>query len=429
MRQIAIIGAGQAGLQLGLGLLQHGYQVTLVSNRSADEILNGKIMSSQGMFDTALEYERKLGLNFWESQCPTNTSVTFTIADTDSYQKSISWKGFVDKPFQAVDQRMKFSYWLKIFEEQGGNLIIKEASVEDLESLAKQNALVIVAGGKGEISGLFAIDEEKSTFKKPMRVLACHYVNGMVPVKVKPGIHANIIPGIGEYFTMPGLTINGSCEMMLFEGIPGSPFDCWEDIASPEQQVENSLSLLKKYVPWEAERCKKIEITDNKASLIGRYRPVVRKPFVKLSSGALIFGMGDTVVLNDPIAGQGANNASKSAQLYMECILRHGKNSFDEHWMQGVFNEYWQHAQWATLWSQMLLLPPPPHIIDLLVEATTTQNLANKISNGFNDPSSLFPWIADPAQTSAMVALLKSKETKSKRTSVNTLVEAIHEAA
>ena len=49
MRNIAIIGAGHAGLQLGIGLLRSGHSVTIVTNRTADEIRSGRIISSQSM--------------------------------------------------------------------------------------------------------------------------------------------------------------------------------------------------------------------------------------------------------------------------------------------------------------------------------------------------------------------------------------------
>jgi len=51
MRKVAIIGAGQSGLQLALGLQQKCYDVTVVSNRTADEIFKGRVTSSQFMFD------------------------------------------------------------------------------------------------------------------------------------------------------------------------------------------------------------------------------------------------------------------------------------------------------------------------------------------------------------------------------------------
>ena len=47
MRKILIVGGGQAGLQLGLGLVQNGYDVTVVSNRTPDDIRTGRVMSSQ----------------------------------------------------------------------------------------------------------------------------------------------------------------------------------------------------------------------------------------------------------------------------------------------------------------------------------------------------------------------------------------------
>ncbi|MGH9510229.1 MAG: NAD(P)-binding domain-containing protein, partial [Terriglobales bacterium] len=50
MRKIAIVGAGQSGLQLALGLQQNGYDVTVVSNRAPEQIFKGRVTSSQFMF-------------------------------------------------------------------------------------------------------------------------------------------------------------------------------------------------------------------------------------------------------------------------------------------------------------------------------------------------------------------------------------------
>ena len=36
----------------------------------------------------------------------------------------------------------------------------------------------------------------------------------------------NLIPGVGEYFVFPALTLSDPCEIMVFEGIPGGPIDC-----------------------------------------------------------------------------------------------------------------------------------------------------------------------------------------------------------
>ncbi|MET3369959.1 UNVERIFIED_CONTAM: 2-polyprenyl-6-methoxyphenol hydroxylase-like FAD-dependent oxidoreductase [Jeotgalibacillus campisalis] len=76
-RHITIIGAGQSGLQLGIGLLDAGYQVTTISNRTPDEIAEGKVASSQCIFHNALEHERALGLDFWPD-APTVDGISFT---------------------------------------------------------------------------------------------------------------------------------------------------------------------------------------------------------------------------------------------------------------------------------------------------------------------------------------------------------------
>ena len=58
MKRIAIIGAGQSGLQLALGLQDSGYEVTVLSDRTPEQIRAGRVMSSQCMFDWALQTER-----------------------------------------------------------------------------------------------------------------------------------------------------------------------------------------------------------------------------------------------------------------------------------------------------------------------------------------------------------------------------------
>ena len=77
MRRIGIVGAGQAGLHLGIGLLQHGYEVTIVTDRTAEDIRTGRVMSTQGMSHPSLEHERAVGLDFWDETAPHQVYVQF----------------------------------------------------------------------------------------------------------------------------------------------------------------------------------------------------------------------------------------------------------------------------------------------------------------------------------------------------------------
>ena len=45
--------------------------------------------------------------------------------------------------------------------------------------------------------------------------------------------------------------------------------------------------------------------------------------------------------------------------------------------MESTFERYWEHAQWSTQFTTMLLMPPPPHVIDLLTAASRSSGVAN----------------------------------------------------
>jgi hypothetical protein len=402
MRNITIVGGGQSGLQLALGLLQNGYQVRVVSNRTAADIATGKVMSSQFMFNDALQSERDLGINDWEQQCPYTDALGVAIAAPNG-GKAVDWVYTLDKPGQAVDQRIKYPGWMKNFQERGGELVIRDAGIADLEDYARRGDLVIVASGKGEVSRLFERDGERSPFDQPMRALALTYVTGLAPYQ-PTRVAFNIAPTVGEYFVFPALTTTGPCEIMVFEGIPGGPMDCWNDVKTPDQHLERSLDILRKFFPWEGERSRDAKLTDANGILAGRFPPTVRKPVARLPSGALVLGLADAVVLNDPITGQGSNNAAKAARIYLKRILDHGKKPFDAGWMQQTFDEYWGYAQFVTGWTNAMLQPPPPHVINLLGAAQAKAKVGKAFVNGFDDPRTFFPWLADPAEAEKFIA-------------------------
>ena len=398
-RKITIAGGGQAGLQLACGLLQKGYEVKVVQNRTAEDIRTGKVMSSQCMFGEALANEHEIELDFWAKECPTVDAINFMVPAPDgSGNKAIDWTGKLDRPAQSVDQRIKYPVWMKELERRGGSLEIKEATVADLEAYAAASDLTIVAAGKGDIARLFERDAGKSPFDKPQRALALTYVHGMTPRPEHSAVNFNAIPTVGEYFVFPALTNSGPCDIMVLEGIPGGPMDCWKDVDSPKKHLERSKWILDTFLPWEADRCRNVELTDVNGILSGAFPPTVRKPIGRLPSGRLVLGLADAVVLNDPITGQGSNNASKAAKVYMDAIMAHGDRPFDAAFMQATFDSYWAYAQYVTGWTNALLQPLPPHVLNILGSAQAYPVLARRIANGFDNPADFFPWFAVPEE-------------------------------
>ncbi|MFE3070203.1 styrene monooxygenase/indole monooxygenase family protein [Streptomyces sp. NPDC059247] len=403
MRKILIVGAGQSGLQLALGLQSRGYEVTLMSNRTADEIRSGRVMSTQCMFDTALQHERDLGLDFWESQAPRIEGLGVSVAAPDS-TRAVDWVGKLGGHAQSVDQRLKMSGWMETFARRGGQLVIHGVAVGDLDYFARSYDLVLVAAGKGELVSMFGRDASRSPYDAPQRALSVAYVHGLGPRPEHPefdAVRCNLVPGVGELFVMPTLTVSGRADILFWEGVPGGPVDVFQGIKDPSEHLALTLGLMEKFLPWEYARATRVELTDAGGTLAGRYAPTVRNPVGRLPGGGLVLGVADVVVANDPITGQGSNSASKCAAAYLAAIVEHGDRPFDEEWMRAAFDRYWETARHVTKWTNAMLAPPPEHVLNLIGAAGALQPVADRFANGFDDPSDFENFFYDPEKTSA----------------------------
>jgi hypothetical protein len=402
MRKIGIVGAGHAGLQLGTALARDGYSVTILTDRTADEVRRARVLSSQGMQHTALQHERDMGLAFWDDAAPRHDFIGFSLRGDDG-TRTVHWRAPVPRPGNSVCQRLKIPRWMEEFERGGGALHIQPAGIAELETLARDNELVIVAAGKGEIARLFERDAARSPYDKPMRALALTYAVGMEPTRPDRGVTFNAAPGVGEYFVMPAITVSGECEIMVFEGLPGGPMDCWSDVKTPAEHLARSGEIVARFFPWEAPRCRKIELSDANGTMTGRFPPTVRKPVARLPSGAAVLGIADVVMLNDPLTGQGSNNASKYAWHYYQRIRERAGLPFDRAWMEETFETYWNaRGRLITDWSNRMLQPPTPHMQAILHGAETNPAIARTFVECFDDPPRFFPWLFERVPAEAM---------------------------
>jgi Styrene monooxygenase A putative substrate binding domain len=405
MRRILIVGAGQAGLQLGLSLLGHGYDVTIMSARTPEEIRSGRIMSTQYMFAPALRLERERGLNLWEEKAPKSQGQRLTVAGPPG-QVAFSFFGPWDEYAQSIDQRVKMAGWLELFEARGGRVVYHGVMTSDLEGLTALYDLTIIAAGKGELVELFDRDPERSPYDRPQRTLAAIYLHGMTPWPEYPEPHVriNATPGVGEFFHMPAYTLSGPCDILLWEAVPGGPFDRWQDRPGPDAHLARTLEMLREFIPWEYERVLGAEPTDGRCSLFGGYAPTVRRPIGELSASAFVLGMGDVVVVNDPVSGQGANNAAHCAAVYERAIVEHGDRPFDRAWMQRTFDTYWEYARHVTAYTNMMLGPLPEHVQRLLGAAAQYPAVAKRFAYAYTTPTDFADWFMDADRAEAYLA-------------------------
>jgi hypothetical protein len=400
VRKILIVGAGQSGLQLALSLQAEGYDVTVMSARTPEEIRGGWPTSTQAMFAPALDREQAYGLNLWDDQAPPIPGNEIGLAPAPGVRAFTFYEPW-DRPGNSVDQRLKMAAWLELFEERGGRVIYHTVMTSDLAGLAGMYDLTVIAAGKGELVQVFDRDPRRSRYTSPPRHLAAIYLNGLAPYQ-DARVRISIQPGAGEILFMPALTFTGSCGILLVEALPGGPLDIFTDRPSPEEHLRRLRGLLNERFPWEGELYANAEPTDARASLIGAITPTIRRPWTQVAPGLDVFGMADVVVVNDPISGQGANNAAHCAAIYTKAILDRGDAPFGREWMEATFEAFWEpRARGSVALTEMLLEPPAPHVQQMLGAAAQYPAVAKRICDLITDPSDIQEWLLDPDEAAA----------------------------
>ncbi|HVT69940.1 MAG TPA: styrene monooxygenase/indole monooxygenase family protein [Trebonia sp.] len=293
--------------------------------------------------------------------------------------------------------------WLELFEDRGGRVIYHSVMTSDLPGLVPMYDLTVIAAGNGEIAGLFERDTSRTKFDRPGRHLAAIYLDGVAePADLPiPRVRANIAPGEAETFAIPAYTHSGACDIMLVEAIPGSPWDVFTDRPAPAEHLRRLKALLTRYFPWEGELYADAEPTDARASLVGAFPTTIRHPYAEVAPGSFVLGIADVVVLCDPIAGQGANNAAHAAGSYLTSILERGEDPFDPEWMQATFDACWARAKDSVTWTEMMLSPLPQHVQQFLGAAAEFPAVADTFARFFPFPATLHDCLTDPAKTTA----------------------------
>ncbi len=116
MRRIAIVGAAQAGLQLGLGLLAQGYHVTLTTNRTASRCALARSCPASACSTPRCRPERDLGLNSGKTSAGGGGHRPGRPRSCHPERPAFQWSARLERYAQAVDQRLKMPAWMEEFE-------------------------------------------------------------------------------------------------------------------------------------------------------------------------------------------------------------------------------------------------------------------------------------------------------------------------
>jgi flavin reductase (DIM6/NTAB) family NADH-FMN oxidoreductase RutF/2-polyprenyl-6-methoxyphenol hydroxylase-like FAD-dependent oxidoreductase len=401
-RRIAVVGAGQAGALLALGLRRHGCAVTLIGDRHPDQVRTGPVLSSQCLFGSALRVlDRIAGEE--DSGAPAIARLALTVDGAGTVVSAF------ERPARSTDQRIACAALIEAFVAAGGAFQVADVTLDRLDSIAAQHDLTVVATGAGDLGRMFVRDRVRSPYDRPQRALAVTYVRGLLPDDSGAELTIVARPGVGELITLPALTTSGPCSILVFEAVPGGPMDCFDDVHIPEEHLRRCQKVLDEVFPEVAARARDLELTDEGGVLRGRLTPTVRRPVAFTPSGHPVLGLADAVVLNDPLTAQGANNAVHAAGIYLDSVLQRGTKPFDTEWMHEVFEAFWRSwGRWSVAWTNRTLREIPAHVLDLVRIASDEPAVAGLFATGFDDPSTVHDWWFDAADAERLLAAIRS---------------------
>lgn len=410
MTRIGIVGAGQSGLLLAIGLVQAGFEVDVYADRTPEEIFGGRVSSTQCLFHPARQHERAVGINFWEDEVPPIKGFRYHVDVPGG--PHFHFTGRLSSPAESVDQRVKFARWLAHFASLGGRVVQKTIEEDDIGELASAHDFVVVSTGKGVLGRMFPRNDDLSEFTEPQRGLGLVYLRGLDPeVFGDDCVNLNVIPGMGEFFSMPVLTTteDGPAWACVFEGVPGGPLDAFrapELRTSPQAFLAAVRKVFEDHMPWLAAGIRDdFRLTDPKGTLSGAFPPTVRKAWAELPGGTVAMSLGDAAILNDPITGQGSNTATHHAWCALEMITAH-KGPCGRDLAQAIFDRHWAYAQHVVRFTNMLLKPVPQHVVGLL--AAQSPAIGDMLADGFANPPQLAPWFFEPDEAASLIARVSS---------------------
>lgn len=402
MKNIGIVGSGIAGLQLGLFLRQQGIAATIYTEQTPAQQLGSRLPALVARAGHTRTRERQLGINHWDGANNEFGRIHIYV----SGDQPLAFYGNLMQPFIAVDMRIYCGRLLEDFAARGGRVVIGAVQAGEVAQLVTAHDLLVVATGRGGLTELFPRMAMHSPFTRPQRLLCSGLFRGVAPAPGPPSASVTFVPQHGEIFDFPIYSFEPHVTGMGFEAVPGGAFEALVGMRyaeHPRAFEGRLLSLLREYAPALYTRIDpaRFGLTRPLDLLQGGVTPTVRRGYTPLGNGRWALALGDVHIVNDPLTGQGANTASYAAWLVGEAI-RDGE-IFDEAFCQRLEQRVWAYAGPIVAWTNAMLQPPQPHMIDLLVAAAQDQTIADAFANFFERPLHAWEILSSPAHTAAFL--------------------------
>lgn len=399
MKGFGIVGAGIAGLHLGLLLQKHGLPTTIYTDKTAAQLRAGRLPNTVARFAQTQARERELGVAHWDFPDYGAFCVHFSLTG----DPALRFCGRFSQPASFVDMRVYQARLLADFAGRGGWVVVGALQAGDVADLSEEHDLVVVAAGPGNLAELFPRLPEYSPYTQPQRALCAGLFRG-IHFPDPLGLTYVISPGHGEIFHGPFYSFAGPISSLLIEAVPGGAL---ADLArlryedGPRQFESAVLDALRDHAPPIYERVDRqaFGLTGPLDLLQGAITPVARQGYTQFGNGKYVVAIGDVQALNDPLAGQGANAASYAAWSLGEAICEAvaAGRPFDEAFCRDATARSWDYLRAVIEGSNAILQPPAPHRLALFAAAARDQRVADALVDNFNAPQRMWATLSSPA--------------------------------
>jgi len=383
-KKIAIIGLGIGGLNLAYGLAKEElFDITIFTNKSAEDIQEGRIPSTQVHFEKMLKREKLYSM-------PEYGEVNELKKVELKLNGQKLFKGNLHNRAISIDQRIYLPTLMNGLENLNVDIVHRRVNKENLTSLGSQFDLIIDSSGK---NGPIASFEPYEWIKKPyspLRICSAGFFYGLDSDEENK-LSFNILPGQGELFEMSIVTKNGLARSLLLEAVPGGKLDIIKGDRGAEDFADKMKNVLSEFFPEIYKRVhpEKFRLIDDMAYTRMAIKPELRIPYTMINQ-TLVIGCGDSVFLNDPITGQGANTTSYCAEELRKILVDNARES----WGISLGIQYWdrikQYVVQVSEWTNAMMGPLSSSFLDFINDATKSQEVADEFVNMFHDPQKAY---------------------------------------
>lgn len=407
MTTIGIVGTGIAGLHLALHLQQLGVSATLYADRTPDGLRASRLLNTQGFQGSTRGRDVSLDTDFWSDPAGLTRALHVRVAG----EHPIEFTGVLEPASLFIDMRLYIPRLMEVFGARGGTVVVAPpGSTDDVARLAERHDLMVVATGRSGLAEMFPRVPERSPYHEAPRRLVAGLFHG---IHVPEGcvLEYNLLPGVGEVFEVQMRVPEGVVPAVVFEAIPGGPLEPFTRLRyedDPARFDAAALAAIREHSPGTYARIDPAAfgLRAPLDALYGTVVPTVRRGFAPLSGGRFAMALGDARVSFDPITGQGANAASRTAFVLGDLVAEHARagGRFDEVFCARAGERIWENVKAASEWTNAFLQPPPPHAVGLLIAAAQNKKIADAFAANFDDPERQWQVLSSPEATAAFIA-------------------------